>query len=418
MTLESNIKLDINFVKKQFPSFEDTISKNINFFENAGGSYVPNTVIKRLNDFMIQTKVQPYADFESSRIAGEQMDEGVKLFSEMINADFKEIIISGSTTMNMYVLSNALSKSINPGDEVICTNQDHEANIGSWRRLSNKGVIIKEWKINEDTAELDINDLKKLLTSKTKLVAVTHTSNIVGSNNDIKKLSELVHNNNALIVADGVSYAPHGFPDVKELDVDFYSFSTYKTFGPHLGLLYGKYDILKSLPNQNHEFVSDEIPNITLNPGGSNHEETACLIGVSEYFDNLYHHHFSGEKLNHRKRIEKINQLITHHEEKLTNIVLEFLNTKKNVRIIGKKISRNKNRAPTISFTVNGKSSKEVCDHLVKNNIGIRNGNFYAWRTLKALNIDEKDGVVRVSMVHYNTEKDVNLLIKYLDIII
>ena len=415
MNREQNIELDLNFVREQFPTFKDNISKNINFFENAGGSYVPNTVIERLNNFMIQTKVQPYADFETSKIAGEQMDEGVKLFAEMINADFKEIIMSGSTTMNMYVLSNALSNIIKSGDEIICTNQDHEANIGSWRKLSERGVIIKEWRVDEKTAELEINNLKNLLTSKTKLVAVTHTSNIVGSNNDIKKIAEIVHNNNSLIVADGVSYAPHGFPDVKDLDVDFYSFSTYKTFGPHLGLLYGKYEILKSLPNQNHEFVKNEIPNITLNPGGPNHEETACLIGVSEYFDKLYNHHFSETEINHRQRIVKINNLITQHEEKLANMLLDFLNTKKNIRIIGKKNSQNKNRAPTISFTVHGKSSKNVCDDLVNDNIGIRNGNFYAWRILKALNIDQDDGVIRASMVHYNSENEVKSLINSLD---
>ena len=415
MNRQENIELDLNFVREQFPTFKDNISKHINFFENAGGSYVPNTVIERLNNFMIQTKVQPYADFESSKIAGEQMDEGVKLFAEMINADFKEIIMSGSTTMNMYVLSKALSNIIKSGDEIICTNQDHEANIGSWRKLSERGVIIKEWRVDEKTAELEINDLKNLLSSKTKLVAVTHTSNIVGTNNNIKKIADIVHNNNSLIVADGVSYAPHGFPDVKDLDVDFYSFSTYKTFGPHLGLLYGKYEILKSLPNQNHEFVKDEIPNITLNPGGPNHEETACLIGVSEYFDKLYKHHFSDTEIDHRKRIVKINHLIAQHEEKLANMLLNFLNTKKNIRIIGKKNSYNKNRAPTISFTVNGKSSKSVCDDLVNNNIGIRNGNFYAWRILKALNIDQEDGVVRASMVHYNSENEVKLLINALD---
>ena len=415
MNREQNIELDLNFVREQFPTFKDNISKNINFFENAGGSYVPNTVIERLNNFMIRTKVQPYADFESSKIAGEQMDEGVKLFAEMINADFKEIIMSGSTTMNMYVLSKALSNIIKSGDEIICTNQDHEANIGGWRKLSERGVIIKEWRVDEKTAELEINDLKNLLTSKTKLVAVTHTSNIVGSNNDIKKIAEIVHNNNSLIVADGVSYAPHGFPDVKDLDVDFYSFSTYKTFGPHLGLLYGKYEILKSLPNQNHEFVKDEIPNITLNPGGPNHEETACLIGVSEYFDKLYTHHFSDIEKNHRQRIVKINHLISQHEEKLANMLLDFLNTKKNIRIIGKKNSHNKNRAPTISFTVHEKSSKNVCDDLVNDNIGIRNGNFYAWRVLKALNIDQEDGVIRASMVHYNSENEVKSLINALD---
>jgi len=415
MNLEENIELDLNFVREQFPSFKDNVLKNIKFFENAGGSYVPNTVIKRLNDFMIKTKVQPYADFEPSKIAGEQMDEGVKLFAEMINAKFEEIIISGSTTMNFYVLSNALLGFIDSGDEIICTNQDHEANIGSWRKLSNRGVIIKEWRVNEKTAELEINDLKNLLSHKTKLVAVTHTSNIVGTNNDIKKIAEIAHNNNSLIVADGVSYAPHGFPDVEYLDVDFYSFSTYKTFGPHLGLLYGKKHILDLLPNQNHEFVKNELPNITLNPGGPNHEETACLIGVSEYFDNLYNHHFSDTEKNHRQRIEKINLLITQHEEKLANIILEFLNAKKDVKIIGKKTSHNKNRAPTISFTVEGKSSKSICDHLIKDNIGIRNGNFYAWRILKALKIDQEDGVVRISMVHYNNINEVELLIKSLD---
>ena len=415
MNQPSNIELDLSFVRNQFPSFKDEISKNIIFFENAGGSYVPNTVINRLNDFMIKTKVQPYADFESSKIAGNLMDDGIKLFAEMINADFKEIIMSGSTTMNMYVLSNALSHSMKPDDEVIVTNQDHEANIGAWRRLSNKGIIIKEWKIDTENAELNIEELKNLLTPKTKLVAVTHASNIVGSYNDIKKISEIVHNNNSLIIADGVSYAPHGFPDVKELDVDFYSFSTYKTFGPHLGLLYGKYEILKSLPNQNHEFVKDELPNITLNPGGPNHEETACLIGVSEYFDNLYNHHFPGINITKRAKIEKINQLISLHEERLSNILLEYLKTKKNVKIIGKKESLNKNRAPTISFTVEDKSSKEICDYLVKKNIGIRNGNFYAWRILEALNIDTEDGVVRASMVHYNTINDANYLIQSLD---
>ena len=413
--MNNNIFLDINFVRTQFPSFSKGLSKDIIFFENAGGSYVPNTVINKLNDFMIQTKVQPYADFESSKIAGEQMDNGIQLFSEMINADFNEVIIASSTTMNMYVLSNALSNIIKPGDEIIVTNQDHEANIGAWRKLKNIGAKILEWKINKDTAELNIDDLKNLLSSRTKIVAVTHTSNIVGSNNDIKKISEIVHSNDSLIIADGVSYAPHGLPNVKELDVDFYTFSTYKTFGPHLGLLYGKYDLLKNLPNQNHEFVKDELPNTTLNPGGSNHEELSSLIGVSEYFDNLFYHHFPNEKISHRKRIDKINNLIKLHEEKLVNILLSYLVTKKNVRIIGKNKSINRNRAPTVSFIVNNKSSKEICDYLVSNNIGIRNGNFYAWRILKALNIDEEDGVIRASFVHYNSEDEVNILINILD---
>ena len=405
-----NISLDIDYVKAQFPAFKDPLSSKWSFFENAGGSYVPHNVIKHLNDFMTSTKVQPYAEFYTSAIAGNKMDRATELFAEMINAKKNEIIIGASTTMNIYVLSNAMKRFINKGDEIIVTNQDHEANIGAWRRLESYGAVIKEWKMNPDNAELEIESLKLLLTNKTKIVAVTHCSNIVGSINDLKSIAKLVHKYNAYIIGDGVSYAPHGFPDVKDLDVDFYTFSLYKTYGPHLGLLYGKKEILNQLPNQNHEFLDGEVP-YTLNPGGPNHEELACLIGISEYFENLYNHHFNDENVSKLEKIKKINSLISNHEEKIANIFLDYLNTKKEIKIIGKTFIKNKNRAPTISFTVKGKTSKFVSHKLVANGIAIRNDNFYAWRCLKALGIDTSDGVVRASMVHYNNIKDIEKLI-------
>ena len=290
MTLE-NIRLDIDYVRSQFPAFRDPLSKNWSFFENAGGSYVPLNVINRLNKFMISTKVQPYAEYTMSKIAGEDMDYATKIFAKMINAKENEILIGGSTSINLYVLSNALKHLLNPGDEVIVTNQDHEANISPWRRLENNKANIVEWKFNLDSHDLEIEDLKKLITPKTKILAVTHCSNIVGTINNIKKITKLAHENNIIVIADGVSYAPHGLPDVKELDVDFYTFSLYKTYGPHLALLYGKEEILKKLPNQNHEFLKGKYP-YTLNPGGPNHEELASLIGIYEYFDKLYEHHF------------------------------------------------------------------------------------------------------------------------------
>ena len=286
MNLNNN-KLDIDFVRSQFPAFKDPMCKDWSFFENAGGSYVPQQVIEKLNKFMTSTKVQPYAEYPMSKIAGDGMDQATELFAKMINANDKEIIIGGSTSINLYVLSNALKYSIKPGDEVIVTNQGHNANISPWRRLSEVGAKIIEWKINPVTAELEIDELERLLNHKTKIVAVTHCSNIVGTVNNLKKISEIAHNKNAIVIGDGVSYAPHGFPDVKELDVDFYTFSLYKTYGPHLALLYGKEEILRKLPNQNHEFLDGGVP-YTLNPGGPNHEELASLIGIYEYFDNLY----------------------------------------------------------------------------------------------------------------------------------
>ena len=406
-------ELDIDYVRAQFPAFSDPLSAKWSFFENAGGSYVPINVIERLNHFMTSTKVQPYAEFDTSAIAGDNMDRATNLFAEMINANNDEIIIGGSTTMNMYVLSNAMRSLLKPGDEVIVTNQDHEANVGAWRRLSEHGMVVKEWQINSESAELEIDDLKNLLSKKTRIVAVTHCSNIVGSINDLKSIAKLVHEYDAYIVGDGVSYAPHGFPDVQDLDVDFYAFSLYKTYGPHLGLLYGKKEILDTLPNQNHEFLEGDVP-YTLNPGGPNHEELSCLVGVYEYFNNLFEHHFPSEDCSVRQKINKINELIADHEKEIANPLLDYLNSRSDIRLIGRNRIENKDRAPTIAFTMNNKSSKDLSSELVKYGIATRNDNFYAWRCLKALGIDVDDGVVRTSMVHYNTQKDVGNLINAL----
>ena len=409
-----NIKLDIDYVRSQFPSFKDPLSKDWSFFENAGGSYVPKNVINKLTTFMTSTKVQPYADYPMSKIAGENMDKATELFAKMINAKKNEILIGGSTSINLYVLSNALKKYINQGDEIIVTNQDHEANISPWRRLQKNGAKIIEWKFNNENHELEISQLKKIINSKTKIIAVTHCSNIVGSINNLKEISKIAHKNNIIVIGDGVSYAPHGFPDVKELDVDFYTFSLYKTYGPHLALLYGKEEILKDLPNQNHEFLNGQYP-YTINPGGPNHEELVSLIGIYEYFDELYYHHFDSKNVSVREKIKKINNLIAIHEEEIANPILDCIFKKDNLNLIGKNKISNKDRAPTISFYSKQKSSKEISELLVENKIATRNDNFYAWRCLKSLGIDTEDGVVRLSMTHYNNRFDTEKVIQAIE---
>ena len=410
---QENIKLDIEYVRSQFPAFNDPLSKDWSFFENAGGSYVPKNVIDRLTNFMTSTKVQPYAEYPMSKIAGEKMDRATELFAKMINANKNEILIGGSTSINLYVLSNALKKYINSGDEVIVTNQDHEANISPWRRLKENGAKIIEWKFNLVDHELEISELEKIISKKTKILAVTHCSNIVGSINNIKKITEIAHKYNIFVIADGVSYAPHGFPDVKDLDIDFYTFSLYKTYGPHLGLLYGKEEILKDLPNQNHEFLEGNYP-YTINPGGPNHEELSSLIGIYDYFNNLYNHHFDNE-ISILGKIKKINKLISDHEELITNPLLDYLHNRKDIKLIGKNKIENKNRAPTIAFTSKKTTSKELSDRLIEHKIATRNDNFYAWRCLKSLDIDPNDGVVRISLTHYNSNEEVNNFIKVLE---
>ncbi len=401
----SNTELDIDFVRSQFPAFSDPICKEWSFFENAGGSYVPKQVIDKLIEFMTSTKVQPYAEYPMSKIAGENMDRATGLFAKMINAKENEILIGGSTSINLYVLSNALKHFINAGDEVIVTNQDHEANISPWRRLNEVGAKIIEWKFNLENHELEVSELENLINKRTKILAVTHCSNIVGSVNNLKKICDIAHNNNIIVIGDGVSYAPHGFPDVKEIGVDFYTFSLYKTYGPHLALLYGKEEILKELPNQNHEFLNGKYP-YTINPGGPNHEELVSLIGIHEYFENLYNHHYDNKNLSTLGKIKKINDLISSHEEKIANPILNYISNRDDFKLIGKKKIFNKNRAPTISFVSKDKTSKEISDTLTKNKIATRNDNFYAWRCLKHLGIDLNDGVVRLSMTHYNTDEE------------
>tara|TARA_B100000579_G_scaffold376250_1_gene341595 strand:+ start:660 stop:1901 length:1242 start_codon:yes stop_codon:yes gene_type:complete len=407
--------LDIEFVRNKFPVFQNSKTKDLAFFENAGGTYVPDTVINKLNKFMTETKVQPYGDFSSSIQAGDEMDNSINKIAELLNIGTDEFIIGPSTTMNMFLLSQGIKHWLNKGDEIIVTNQDHEANIGAWRKLSDEEITIKEWTLNKDSAELEVEDLKLLINEKTKIICVCHTSNIVASINNLSEIVDLAHQNNIKVVGDGVAYMAHDIADLKGIGLDFYGFSLYKTFGPHLALLYGRKELLEETKNLNHEFLSKEIP-LTLNPGGPNHEELACLSGLTDYYEDIYNHHFSDQNLNLYEKGKKIFKLVYSHEEQLMEKLLSFLKTKNNVTLIGKSTHLRNERMPTVSFTVKNKSSLSIAQEAGKNGIGIRNGDFYAWRCLKGLGIDTNDGVIRISMVHYNSVEEVEKLINFLDI--
>jgi len=407
--------LDIEFVRNKFSVFKNSKTKDLAFFENAGGTYVPDTVINKLNKFMIETKVQPYGDFPPSIEAGDEMDNSTNKIAELLNIGKDEFIIGPSTTMNMFLLSRGIKHWLNKGDEIIVTNQDHEANIGAWRKLEDEEIIIKEWLLNKDSAELEIEDLKLLINEKTKIICVCHTSNIVASINNLKEIVNLAHQNDIKVVGDGVAYMAHDLADLKGIGLDFYGFSFYKTFGPHLALLYGKKELLEETKNLNHEFLSKEIP-LTLNPGGPNHEELACLSGLTDYYEDLYNHHFSNQKLNLYEKAKEIFKLVYSHEEQLMEKLLSFLKSKNNIKLIGKSTHLRNERMPTVSFTVKDKSSLSIAQAAGKNGIGIRNGDFYAWRCLKGLGIDTNDGVIRISMVHYNSMEEVEKLINFLEI--
>ena len=404
--------LDLDFVRGLYPAR----CWDWAFFENAGGSYVPESVIGRVSAYMSETQVQPGAGFEASAKAAERMAEGQRLMAEMVGADADEIIIGPSTTMNVYVLAKALAAEFKNGDELIVTNLDHEANVGAWRRLAEQGVTVREWRINPETAELEIEALDGLLNDKTRLVCFSHSSNLLGGINDARAITRKAHEAGAMVCVDGVAYAPHRGLDVKALDVDFYALSLYKLFGPHVSLLYGKREHLLRLPGQNHFFIGeDDIP-LKLNPGGPNHELTAALVGVADYFDALAAHHLGEPPHTFQARVAAVYGLFADHEEKLAARFLEFVTSKPNVRLLGRTAAKAALRAPTFSFTVDGRPSAEIPTLLEAAKVAIGQGNFYAPRLLRALGVaDPSDGVVRASMVHYNTVEEVDRLIEGLD---
>ena len=408
--------LDVDFVRQQFPSFSTEDTARWAFFENAGGSYVPKTVSDRLHRFFTEYKVQPYGVTAMSIRAGKEMDSAYAGMAELINAQDDEITLGPSTTLNMYVLSQAIKTTLRPGDEIIVTNQDHEANIGCWRRFEQAAIIVREWGIDAVTGELDLNDLRSLVTDKTRLICFSLCSNIVGTFNDARAVSAIAREVGAVVVADGVSYAPHAVIDVRELGVDFVCFSTYKTFGTHLGILWGDPEVSARLPAQGHYFNENE-PHYRMNPTGPLHAEIAALNGVFEYYDAVYGHHFSDPGSDIRQRANAVFDLFTEHETHLANQLLDYLRQKPGVRIIGQDRADGK-RAATISLIVEGRSSAEIAERLAEKEVGVGYGNFYAVRCVEALGLPADPGVIRISMVHYNTMQEVDRLITALEDVI
>lgn len=401
------MSLDLNFIRNQFP----TLDKEWIYMDNAGGSQILKSVVDKISEYLLNFNVQLGASYEISDTATKAVAEGATVTAEFINArEESEVILGSSTTMLIRILSLCLSRTFNVGDEIIVTNCDHEANIGAWVDLENHGMVIKKWKINPDSFKMELDDLVKLMTDRTRLVAVTHTSNILGTLNPIKEWAEFVHDRNALICVDGVAHAPHRAIDVQETDVDFYVFSFYKVYGPHIAMLYGKKDLLLNIPGINHFFIgNDDVP-YKFQPGSVNYESSYGLTGIREYFNSfaVTHNH---PALSFRNNVTFAYKLIAEHEEKLASKLLDYLFSKSNVKIIGETDSSKEVRVPTISFIVDDTKSDSITLRVDESKIGIRYGDFYARRLINDLYLSERNGVVRVSLVHYNTLEEVEKLI-------
>jgi cysteine desulfurase family protein (TIGR01976 family) len=409
--MSRNHVLDLEFCRAQFPP----LANGWVYFENAGGSYVPRPVIERMTAYLSECKNQPHPNFAAGRLAAARLDEAQASLAAMINAERDEIVVGPSTTLNVYILAQGLRHLFRPGDEIVVTNQDHEANGGAWRRLDEFGVVLREWRIDTERGELHLSDLDPLLSARTRLVCFPHVSNIVGSINPVAEITAKAHAVGAMVCVDAVAYAAHGPIDVKAWDVDFYLFSLYKLYGPHIAVLYGKREAIARCSNQNHFFHAGNYPE-NLHPGGLTYESVAAAAGIADYVEAVYEHHFDEPANSAQARAARVFELFAAQEQAIAQRFVDYLLSKPQVRLIGAQTGDRRRRMPTFSFLVEGRSSKAVAEAVARDEIAIGHGHFYGYRAVEALGVEDMDdGVVRVSMVHYNTLDEVERLIAALE---
>ncbi|MFA8385119.1 MAG: aminotransferase class V-fold PLP-dependent enzyme [Pelagibaca sp.] len=398
--------LDIDFVRSNFPAFSEPSLQGQAFFENAGGSFACGQVIDRLTRFYRTRKVQPYAPYEASQLGGAEMDEARSRLAALLGVETDEVSFGPSTTQNTYVLAQAFRQYLQPGEAIILTNQDHEANTGPWRHLVNKGIELREWKVNRDTGHLDIADLENLLDDSVRLVCFPHCSNVVGEINPVLEITALCHAAGAFVCVDGVSYAPHGFVNVGDLGPDIYLFSSYKTYGPHQGIMVMRRALGQILPNQGHYFNAGALYK-RFTPAGPDHAQIAACAGMVDYMEALGSHHGVSAQGMH--------DVMRDHEVALLQPLLDAVKDRNSVRLIGP--SEASSRAPTVALALN-RPGEEVAAEMAQHGIMCGGGDFYAVRALEAMGVDMDKGVLRLSFVHYTSEAEVTKVIEALDAVL
>lgn len=403
------MKLDVDFARAQFPAFSEPGLKDQAFFENAGGSYTCKPVIDRLFRFYTQHKVQPGHPFTASQTASAEMAEARTRISAILGVDEDELSFGPSTTQNTYVLAQAFAAWLKPGAAIVVTNQDHEANSGPWRRLAERGIEIREWNVDPETGLLDPDDLQALLDETVRLVCFPHCSNIVGAINPVVDITAIAHAAGAFVCVDGVSLAPHGLPNIGLLGPDIYLFSSYKTFGPHQGLMVVRRSLGALLPNQGHYFNAGSLSS-RFTPAGPDHAQEAACAGMADYLDALHQHH-GGKETKPSRQSGFVNDLIRAHETELLQPLLDWAVDSNSVRLIGP--AEAKNRAPTVSLDL-GRAALPVATALAERGIMAGCGDFYGVRVLEAMGFDVTDGVLRLSFTHYTSRQEIDKLLNAL----
>ncbi len=404
--------MDISRIRSRFPGLDGGTT----LLENAGGSQVPESVADAIRDHLLNDYCQLGAGYPASDRATETVEIAHRFMDRYVNGEgLGRVVLGSSCTSLMHVLAGAVGRTLQPGDEIVVCEQGHEANIGCWLDLERLGASIRWWRVDPATGSLRLEDLRSVLSDRTRIVAFPHTSNLLGEIVDVPAATRMVHDAGGRVVVDGVAFAPHRAIDVRDWGVDFYAWSTYKVYGPHMGALFGRFDAFHGLQGPNHFFIEDDDVPYKYELGGASHEGCAGLNALASYLGDLCDDPGrTAADLDHQsvvRAFERMTELEAPVQTRLVKRLLEH----PEVRIIGPASDDVSIRVATVSITHPRRTPTEIVSAAHQAGIGIRNGHMYAHRLCAAMGIEPEPGVARISAVHYNTTEEIDQLMDVLD---
>lgn len=405
---------DIGWVREQFPSLKLQVKgQAAAFLDGPAGTQLPMQVMVAIQNYLLSANANTYGAFLTSRRTNEMILAARAAMADFFNCDSNEVVFGQNMTTITFALARAIGRELKPGDEIVVTTLDHDANVAPWRALEEKGVVIRQVDIREEDCTLDLDDLKRKITEKTKIVAVGYASNMVGTINPVAEITKLAHAAGALMFIDAVHFAPHGLIDVKALDCDFLVCSPYKFFGPHMGTLYGKREYLERFKPYKVRPATDTSPECW-ETGTQVQELIAGITAAVDYVAELGRRCDSTSK-NRREALQAAYRATRQYETRLLTRLIAGLQEIPGIRIFGiTDQHRFDQRCSTLSLRLGHHNPTKLAAFLGERGIFSWDGNFYAMNLSERLGVEPHGGVLRIGLVHYNTAEEVDRLLAVL----